>query len=185
MKKGLALAAAAFCAAAVCCDSSNKAAGGFAHEAGGSAREAGAAAAELQNTGGADAASARADGAAAAEFQNIEGRYVNDEYTVSFVELTITKEGDIYTYEMITPSGKREGNISFSDNPEYVTLEGIPWASWDNDESHAELPAPDSVDARIDDVGLVIQNYGNADNNYKIFDDIEDKYITLTKQAPQ
>lgn len=178
MKKGSAWGVLALCAAVMCCDSSNKAAAGPVHADG-------AAAAELQNTGEADGGFAHEAGSPAAEFQNVEGRYVNDEYTTSFVELTITKDGDIYTYEMITPSGKREGNVSFSDNPEYVTLEGIPWASWDNDESHTELPAPDSVDARIDDVGLVIQNYGNADNNYKIFDDIEDKYITLIKVAPR
>jgi hypothetical protein len=124
----------------------------------------------------------KVNSAAIIEMKNIEGQYINDKCMTSFVELIITKDGNEYKYEMTTSYKKQEGKISFSNNPEYFTLEGIKWASWYNDESHMELSVPEGVDVKIDDNTLFIQNYGNADNNYKIFDDIDDKYINLIKK---
>jgi hypothetical protein len=117
--------------------------------------------------------------------ENIEGHYTNieDYMTTVFdvVELTITKDGNAYKYEMNTPNNNFKGKISFSDDPEYFTLEGIRWVSWEIGGIQQELP--EGVNVYIyDESELVIQNYGNSDNNYVIFDDIEEKYIRLIKR---
>lgn len=116
--------------------------------------------------------------------KNIEGHYINDEDMHTAIELIITKDDNGYKYQMTTPNRSLEGKIRFTDNPECFALGGIRWASWEIDGEPQELP--EEVDVYIDESGgLSIQNYGGSsmgNNSYLIFDDIEEKYITLIKK---
>jgi len=122
--------------------------------------------------------------AAIVEMKNIEGHYIDDKDMLTPVELIITKDGNGYKYEMTTPVRKLEGKISFSDNPECFTLDGIRWAALEIDGDPQELP--ESVDVLFyENEGLTIQNRGgNSMNNvyYVIFDDIDEIWINLIRK---
>ena len=148
------------------------------------------AAADAQYEGGGGKSAAPSAGApfagAPAGTPDIAGRYTNAEAAPAAgsgrIELLITKDGGGYRYEMKTPGRNIKGNVQFTDDPQFFALEGIRWASWEIEGVPQELP--DEVTVYIEEDGVVIQNYGGSGtggNNYMIFDDIDEKFIVLTK----
>ena len=133
------------------------------------------------------------------DFQNIiEGYYVDDEDADNIIELKIFRnEGNNYTYEFNTGKRILKGSIHFNvteNNERYLVLEGIRWEYWkfQNEETEnenkeeewvemLESELPDEIELYIGENELIIQNYGNAMNNYLKFGDIDKKYIHLKK----
>jgi len=115
------------------------------------------------------------------EIKNIEGHYIDDEDMTAAIELSITKDGNGYKYEMTTPRRRLEGTISFSDDSGCFYLDGIKWAYHEIDGVPKDPPEGVGV-IFYENEGLTIQNRGgNSMNNvyYVIFDDIDDMWINL------
>ena len=80
----------------------------------------------------------------------LEGHYSTDKDSMDTVKLAITKNGDEYRYEVITPTRKLRGKVKFFDDNdyEYLTLQGIQWTDW-GEINEVQQESPQSIDFAI------------------------------------
>jgi hypothetical protein len=103
---------------------------------------------------------------------DISGKYKMPENTCSF-ELIISKEKGEYSYNFKGKNGILDifGKLSVSN---------------DNGTTYVNFTLPESfsvktVEGLLENNTITIQNYGNADNQFTIFEDCEDKYMEFIK----
>jgi hypothetical protein len=104
---------------------------------------------------------------------DISGSYKMPENTCGF-ELIITKEREEFNYNIKGKNGIVDifGKISVNN---------------ENGASYVNLTLPESFSAKtveglLENNKITIQNYGNAGNQFTIFEDCEDKYMEFIKE---
>lgn len=104
---------------------------------------------------------------------DITGVYRLPETSCDIV-ITFLKDGDDYQYYIkgnhIDVQGKAK--VSCSDSTYYVTFDGP--TSGNN--------KPGSLSGQYEENKLLIQNYGNSQNEYSFFDECPYKYLEFVKQ---
>lgn len=89
------------------------------------------------------------------------------------LKISVEKRGVEYKYQLISETLKNSGilKIDTVENNVYFLFKNL------NSESEGY-----SIEAQVNDEGLMIQNYGNAMNQYKHFENCDVKYIHLIKE---
>jgi|GEM_PF-624216 len=131
---------------------------------------------------------------------DIEGTYKataleGDETEPCNLTLKITKKYNQYFYSLFLPGKVHRGavTITLSNDPKQftcmLTLEGIPWASYEGDISQVddehpakELEVPVGIAMGLMKNELTFQNDGNAMNAYTVLEQCGQKYVRLVKQ---
>tara|TARA_B110000037_G_C16964189_1_gene442245 strand:+ start:474 stop:740 length:267 start_codon:yes stop_codon:yes gene_type:complete len=85
----------------------------------------------------------------------------------------VEKSDILYKYQLTTASLKNSGNLKID------TVKNNVYFLFTNLNSESEGYA---IEAQVNDDELIIQNYGNAMNQYHHIKDCDVKYIHLTKE---
>ncbi|MBN2663427.1 MAG: hypothetical protein JXR68_07230 [Bacteroidales bacterium] len=103
---------------------------------------------------------------------DISGNYKMSENSCGF-ELIINKEGGEYSYNIKGGNGILDvfGAVSVNN------VEGTNYVNFTFPESFSTQ----TVEGIFDNNTITIQNYGNADNQFHIFEDCDDKYMEFVK----
>jgi hypothetical protein len=103
---------------------------------------------------------------------DISGTYKMPENTCGF-ELTVTKEKDDYSYNIKSKNGIVDifGKLTVSNES------GTNYVNFTLPESFSEKTAQGLLENNT----ITIQNYGNAENQFTIFEDCDDKYMVFKK----
>jgi hypothetical protein len=124
---------------------------------------------------------------------DIEGIYTfSDTLSKCNLTLEITKEIEVYKYNLKTTTRSLTGEISLEENEEndayFLILNGIEWSEYygaldENSEPiDQDIALPEGLEGTIDENEIIIQNSGNSMNSYLQLGECDVKYIHLEKQ---
>lgn len=95
------------------------------------------------------------------------------------ITISISKKGQGYEYHIVNKSLDTIGQVGVENG--YLSLKGVKWSSYTNGDEEQET-VHNSIEIEKNKDTLLIQNYGNAMNQYQKLD-CGLKYIKLVKKA--
>lgn len=95
------------------------------------------------------------------------------------ITISISKKGQGYEYHIVNKSLDTIGQVGVENG--YLSLKGVKWSSYTNGDEEQET-VHNSIEIKKNKDNLLIQNYGNAMNQYQKLE-CESKYIKLVKKA--
>lgn len=115
------------------------------------------------------------------EQDTLSGKYVAVDFeggSACPIAIIIKKKGIDYSYHIVNGELDTVGKVTLSGSS--ISLEGLKWSSYLNDDEENETVS-NSMEFEKDKDTLLIQNYGNAMNNYTKLA-CGAKFIKLVKQ---
>jgi len=102
------------------------------------------------------------------------GNYVASAETACAISVNISKTGDSYSYTLTSDGKEYKGTATLANQEAetYITFEG-----------KIETNEPKAVSGLFQGTSIMIQNYGNAMNEFHLFKNCDAKYIELVKEA--
>ncbi|MEI8203248.1 MAG: hypothetical protein WCH34_09570 [Bacteroidota bacterium] len=107
-----------------------------------------------------------------AEFQKYVGTYKSAAEGNCSIEITVTAQNDGCHYNIKTKKKTQEGLIKITKSNDEVYFDFVGYKSSDKKQD---------VSAQFSNNSIVIENYGNAQNQYTNFSECDAKYIELPK----
>ncbi|GEM_PF-1443983 len=106
------------------------------------------------------------------DIQEFTGTYKLDDNNNCFIELLVTSNKDDFHYRIKTNKLEKEGRLEITKNENEVYFKFIGLFGTEPKEE---------ISGQYMDKKIVIQNYGNAMNEFTIFSECDMKYLELEK----
>jgi len=102
---------------------------------------------------------------------NLPGTYESAEAIDCALRVTVSSRGDRYFYHLKTSERDARGTLQSENEENVINFMGL----------RADYPEKTTVSALYLDGAILIQNYGNAMNEYTFLSECDQKYIELHK----